>query len=109
MPEQPLLNFTTGNRLLVETLRLYLRERQLLILDNFEYLLPAAPVLAGFALPYALTIPPGETATLVYIFDKPGTLLYGCHITGHYTAGMKGTITIPAALLGLSCFVEKRI
>lgn len=27
---------------------------------------------------YAVNVPAGRTATLVYTFDKPGTLLYGC-------------------------------
>jgi uncharacterized cupredoxin-like copper-binding protein len=44
--------------------------------------------------PYAVAVAPGETATLVYTFDAPGTLLYGCHVPGHYAAGMKGTITV---------------
>lgn len=45
---------------------------------------------------YALTIPPGETASLIYTFDQPGDLFYGCHVPGHYAAGMKGTITVTA-------------
>ncbi len=44
--------------------------------------------------PYAVDVPPQETVTLVYTFDEPGTLLYGCHVPGHYTAGMVGTMTI---------------
>jgi Cu+-exporting ATPase len=44
--------------------------------------------------PYAVKVAPGETATLVYRFAKPGTLLIGCHVPGHYAAGMTGTITI---------------
>ncbi|HEY8885720.1 MAG TPA: heavy metal translocating P-type ATPase, partial [Chloroflexota bacterium] len=43
---------------------------------------------------YAVQIPSGQTATLVYTFGKPGTLIYGCHVPGHYTAGMRGTITV---------------
>lgn len=46
---------------------------------------------------YALSIPPGETATLIYTFDQPGDLFYGCHVPGHYAAGMKGAITVTAA------------
>ena len=42
----------------------------------------------------AVSIPAGKTATLIYTFDKPGTLLYGCHVAGHYAAGMEGTITV---------------
>ncbi|HET8626836.1 MAG TPA: heavy metal translocating P-type ATPase [Thermomicrobiales bacterium] len=43
---------------------------------------------------YAVDVPPGRTATLVYTFKTPGTLLYGCHVPGHYAAGMVGTITV---------------
>jgi uncharacterized cupredoxin-like copper-binding protein len=42
----------------------------------------------------AVEVQAGETATLVYTFDEPGTLLVGCHVDGHYAAGMKGTITV---------------
>ncbi len=45
---------------------------------------------------YAVDVPPGQTVTLVYTFDQPGTLLYGCHVPGHYAAGMRGTITVTA-------------
>ncbi len=42
----------------------------------------------------AVSVAPGETATLVYAFDEPGALLYGCHVPGHYAAGMKGMIEV---------------
>jgi uncharacterized cupredoxin-like copper-binding protein len=38
--------------------------------------------------------PAGKTVRLVYSFDQPRTLEYGCHVPGHYAAGMRGTITI---------------
>jgi uncharacterized cupredoxin-like copper-binding protein len=44
--------------------------------------------------PYAVDVPAGETRTLVYTFDEAGTLEFGCHVPGHYPAGMKGTIVI---------------
>jgi len=44
--------------------------------------------------PNAANVPAGGTARLVYSFDQPGTLEYGCHVPGHYAAGMRGTITI---------------
>jgi len=43
---------------------------------------------------YAVDVPPGQTATLVYTFKSPGSLLFGCHVAGHYAAGMSGTITV---------------
>jgi uncharacterized cupredoxin-like copper-binding protein len=42
----------------------------------------------------AVSVAPGETATLVYTFEEAGELLYGCHVPGHYAAGMVGTITV---------------
>jgi P-type Cu+ transporter len=44
--------------------------------------------------PYAVDVPAGETVTLVYTFDEAGSTLIGCHVPGHYGAGMKATITV---------------
>jgi len=41
-----------------------------------------------------VNVPAGQSATLVYTFNNPGTLIYGCHVPGHYLAGMRGTITV---------------
>jgi uncharacterized cupredoxin-like copper-binding protein len=43
-----------------------------------------------------LTVPPGQTRRLTWTFDKPGLVLYGCHVLGHWSAGMKGTIVVLA-------------
>ena len=43
-----------------------------------------------------LTVPPGETRSLTWTFDEPGLVLYGCHVLGHWAAGMKGTIVVLA-------------
>ena len=45
----------------------------------------------------ALTVPPGATRRLTWTFDKPGIVLYGCHVLGHWAAGMKGTIVVLSA------------
>ena len=37
---------------------------------------------------------PGETKDLTLGFALPGVVLAGCHITNHYSGGMKATITI---------------
>jgi uncharacterized cupredoxin-like copper-binding protein len=50
---------------------------------------PAAPGAGG-----ALTVPPGQTRRLTWTFDEPGIVLYGCHVLGHWAAGMKGTIVV---------------
>jgi Cu+-exporting ATPase len=42
----------------------------------------------------AVEVAPGQTATLVYTFTSPGSLIYGCHLPGHYAAGMRGIITV---------------
>ncbi len=43
---------------------------------------------------FSVAVPAGTTARLVYTFDQPGALLFGCHVAGHYQAGMRGTITV---------------
>ena len=42
----------------------------------------------------ALTVPPGQTRRLSWTFDEPGIVLYGCHVLGHWAAGMRGTIVV---------------
>lgn len=44
----------------------------------------------------AITVQPGETKQLVYTFEQPGTSQAGCHLPGHYPAGMMATINIAA-------------
>ena len=44
--------------------------------------------------PGQVDIPAGKTVRLVYTFDQSGILEYGCHVPGHYTAGMRAAITI---------------
>ena len=41
-----------------------------------------------------LTVPPGQTRRLSWTFHDPGVVLYGCHVLGHWAAGMKGTILV---------------
>jgi uncharacterized cupredoxin-like copper-binding protein len=52
---------------------------------------------AEHSAPNAVSVAPGESATLVYAFDEPGALLIGCHVPGHYAAGMNGTIVVSEA------------
>ena len=37
---------------------------------------------------------PGETKTIDHTFMAPGAYQAGCHVNGHYTAGMKAMITV---------------
>jgi uncharacterized cupredoxin-like copper-binding protein len=43
-----------------------------------------------------LTVLPGQTRRLTWTFHDPGVVLYGCHVLGHWAAGMKGTIVVLA-------------
>ena len=43
-----------------------------------------------------ISLTPGETKELTYTFDSAGQTLAGCHVAGHYAAGMKATITVTA-------------
>jgi uncharacterized cupredoxin-like copper-binding protein len=51
---------------------------------------------AGHPTSGALTVPPGETRRLTWTFHDPGIVLYGCHVLGHWAAGMRGTIVVLA-------------
>ncbi|MGI8477865.1 MAG: heavy metal translocating P-type ATPase [Thermomicrobiales bacterium] len=52
---------------------------------------------AGDGAPFAIAVPAHRTATLVYTFDRAGAFIFGCHVPGHYAAGMRGTITVQPA------------
>ena len=43
--------------------------------------------------PNAVSVEPGETKELTWMFTEEGTTLYGCHEPGHYDAGMVGEVT----------------
>ena len=44
--------------------------------------------------PNGIGVKPGQTKELTYTFPAPGRTLAGCHVAGHYAAGMKADITI---------------
>ncbi|HEX9775140.1 MAG TPA: cupredoxin domain-containing protein [Actinomycetota bacterium] len=44
--------------------------------------------------PGAASLDAGETDTITYTFEKPGELVFACHLPGHYAYGMRGTITV---------------
>ncbi len=45
----------------------------------------------------SITLEAGETGDLVVTFDEAGETLIGCHIAGHYDAGMVTTLTVVAS------------
>jgi uncharacterized cupredoxin-like copper-binding protein len=42
----------------------------------------------------AVHLEPGETKELTMTFSDAGSTLAGCHVVGHYAAGMKATINV---------------
>ncbi len=48
----------------------------------------------GHDAPTGIGLKAGETKTLEYTFAKAGSYLAGCHVNGHYAAGMMATITV---------------
>lgn len=44
--------------------------------------------------PMAIGVEAGQTKELTVTFDKAGAIFAGCHVVGHYPAGMKATVTI---------------
>lgn len=45
----------------------------------------------------SLYLDAGESGVLEATFDSPAELLVGCHVPGHWAAGMKGTLTVTAS------------
>ncbi len=46
------------------------------------------------ARPGEISIPAGTTTITTYTFAEAGTLVFGCHLPGHYAFGMRGTVTV---------------
>jgi uncharacterized cupredoxin-like copper-binding protein len=44
--------------------------------------------------PGEMSVPAGTIRTTTYTFTKPGTLIFGCHLPGHYAFGMRGLVTV---------------
>ncbi|HSK52547.1 MAG TPA: plastocyanin/azurin family copper-binding protein [Clostridia bacterium] len=44
--------------------------------------------------PNAILVDPGQTRELTWTFEAAGETLAGCHVPGHYPAGMKATIRV---------------
>jgi uncharacterized cupredoxin-like copper-binding protein len=44
--------------------------------------------------PEGIAVKPGETKELTYTFDTARQTLAGCHVAGHYGAGMKAVVTV---------------
>lgn len=46
------------------------------------------------ARPGEISVPALSTRTTTYTFARSGGSLFGCHLPGHYSYGMRGTISI---------------
>ena len=44
--------------------------------------------------PGEASVPANVTVHLSYVFAHAGTLLYACHVPGHYKYGMRGTVQV---------------
>ena len=46
------------------------------------------------SVPGQITVPAGTTVETTYTFGRPGTVLLGCHVPGHYAYGMIGSVRV---------------
>jgi uncharacterized cupredoxin-like copper-binding protein len=44
--------------------------------------------------PGEMTVPAGTTRATIVTFAQPGSLIFGCHLPGHYAYGMHGVIRV---------------
>jgi uncharacterized cupredoxin-like copper-binding protein len=44
--------------------------------------------------PGEMSVPADTTRTTTYTFTQMGTLIFGCHLPGHYAFGMRGLVTV---------------
>jgi uncharacterized cupredoxin-like copper-binding protein len=51
--------------------------------------------------PGEVSVKPDQTGLTTYRFDQPGTVLFACHLPGHFGYGMQGTvIVVPIPVAG---------
>ncbi len=62
-------------------------------IDEVEVEFAKQGAVAGTNL-FEVEVQPNRTATLSFTPTKKGTFEMGCHVEGHYEAGMKGTLTV---------------
>ena len=46
------------------------------------------------AKPGEISVAAFDEAETTFVFTEPGSLIFGCHLPGHYAYGMKGLVTI---------------
>ena len=58
--------------------------------DHVTFGYTEAPVIHDLC----LQVPAGTTVETTYTFGRPGTVLLGCHVPGHYAYGMIGSVRV---------------
>jgi uncharacterized cupredoxin-like copper-binding protein len=48
------------------------------------------------AVPGEVSVPAGTTRSTEYRFDEPGTVVFACHLPGHFAYGMRGEVEVVA-------------
>jgi uncharacterized cupredoxin-like copper-binding protein len=46
------------------------------------------------AVPGEVSVAPGAEATTTYVFDRDGTVVFACHLPGHFDYGMQGEVRV---------------
>ncbi|MDZ7855186.1 cupredoxin family protein [Sphaerotilus sp.] len=46
--------------------------------------------------PYMAHVPPGQSGTIVWTFNRPGDFQFACLIAGHFQSGMVGALRVVA-------------
>ena len=46
--------------------------------------------------PGEVSVPAFGTASTFYEFDSPGTMVFACHLPGHFAYGMRGSVEVRA-------------
>jgi len=46
--------------------------------------------------PNSINVEPGAQQSLTWTFTSPGTVFFACHVSGHYGAGMVGSVHVGA-------------
>ena len=44
--------------------------------------------------PGEVSVPPRSTAVTTYMFSRPGSVAFGCHLPGHWDYGMRGSVLV---------------
>lgn len=50
------------------------------------------------SLPGQISVPAGTIRSTTYTFGAPGSLIFACHVPGHYAYGMRGALRIAARI-----------